>query len=45
MEKQSKDKVTKKREKKYDAKLAVNGTFEQVIQASFLGKPPAKKQE
>jgi len=43
MEKQSKDKVTKKREKKYDAKLAVNGTFEQVIQASFLGKPPIKK--
>jgi hypothetical protein len=44
MEKESKEKVPKKREKKYDGKLSVNATFEQVIQASFLGKPPAKKQ-
>lgn len=31
------------RAEQYDAKLAVNGTFEQVIQASFLGKPPVKQ--
>jgi hypothetical protein len=31
------------KEEKYDTKLAINGTFEQVIKASFLGKPPAKK--
>lgn len=45
MEKEPKEKETKKRAKKYDGKLAINGTFEQVIQASFLGKPPVKKQQ
>jgi hypothetical protein len=44
MDKEIKKKEPKKRAEKYDTKLAVNGTFEQVIKASFLGKPPAKKQ-
>ena len=44
MEKEKKDKDTKKRADKYHTKLEVNATFEQVIQASFLGKPPVKKQ-
>lgn len=44
MEKEKKEKETKKRTAKYDGKLAINGTFEQVIQAAFLGKPPEKKQ-
>jgi len=35
----------KKRAEKYDAKLAINATFDQVIAASFLGKPPLKKEE
>jgi len=26
-------------------KLAINGTLEDVINASFLGKPPVKKEE
>lgn len=38
------EKKTKKRAEKYDTKLAINGTIEQVIKASFLGKPPVKKQ-
>lgn len=37
-----KDKQPKKRAEKYDDKLAINGTFEQVIKASFLGKPTIK---
>lgn len=46
MDKQKEEKKEpQKRAKKYDNKLAINGTFEQVIQASFLGKPPVKKQE
>jgi hypothetical protein len=43
MDKEEKKKTPKKRAEKYDTKLAINGTFEQVIKASFLGKPPAKK--
>jgi hypothetical protein len=39
-----KDKQPKKSAEKYDSKLAINGTFEQVIQAAFLGKPPVKKE-
>ncbi len=45
MDKEKKEKIPKKRAHKYDTKLAINASFEQVIQASFLGKPPAKKQE
>ena len=44
MDKEKKVKQPKKRADKYESKLAVNATFDQVIQASFLGKPPAKKQ-
>ena len=43
MDKPNKIKQPKKRASKYDTKLAINGTFEQVIQASFLGKPPVEK--
>jgi hypothetical protein len=43
MGKQNKEKPPKKRAEKYESKLAINGTFEQVIQAAFLGKPPDKK--
>lgn len=43
MDKEKKKKEPKKRSEKYDTKLAINGTFEQVIKASFLGKPPIKK--
>ena len=43
MEKDKKAKPLKKRAEKYDTKLAINGTFEQVIQAAFLGKPPVEK--
>ena len=40
----AKKKETKKRSEKYEkSTLAINGTFEQVIAASFLGKPPEKK--
>ena len=45
MDKEKKEKPKKKRAAKYDTKLAINASFEQVIQASFLGKPPAKKQD
>ena len=45
MDKEKKEKPPKKRAPKYEGKLAVNATFDQVIKASFLGKPPAKKQE
>ena len=45
MDKEKKTKLPKKRAEKYDTKLAINGTFEQVIQATFLGKPPVKEQE
>lgn len=38
-EKPEKPKQTKKRAEKYDNKLAINGTFEDVIKASFLSKP------
>lgn len=37
-----KPKEPKKRAEKYDSKLAINGTFEDVIKASFLGKPKGK---
>lgn len=45
MDKQKKEKVPKKRAEKYDSKLAINGTMDEVIKASFLGKPkePTKK--
>jgi hypothetical protein len=36
-------KEPKKRAEKYDSKLAINGTFEDVIKASFLGKPKEKE--
>jgi hypothetical protein len=39
MDKAKKVKAPKKRAEKYDAKLAINASFDQVIQASFLGKP------
>jgi hypothetical protein len=39
MDKEKKVKPPKKRAHKYDAKLAINATFEQVIASSFLGKP------
>ena len=45
MDKEKKKREPKKRAEKYDSKLAIKGTFEQVIQASFLGKPPIKKEE
>jgi len=45
MDKEKKVKPPKKRAEKYDNKLTVNATFDQVIQASFLGKPPVKQQE
>ena len=45
MEKEKKAKPPKKRAHKYDTKLAINATFDQVIAASFLGKPPVKKEE
>lgn len=38
-EKLEKLKEPKKRAEKYDSKLAIKGTFEDVIKASFLGKP------
>ena len=43
MAKEKKNKVIKPRADKYDSKLAVNGSFEEVIKASFLGKPPVKE--
>ena len=43
MDKEKKKKEPKKRAEKYDTTLAINATFEQVIQASFLGKPPVEK--
>jgi len=42
-EKQEKPKEPKKRAEKYDNKLAINGTFEDVINASFLGKSKNKE--
>lgn len=39
-EKQKKE--PKKRPEKYDSKLAIKGTFEDVIKASFLGKQKGK---
>ena len=42
----AKKKEPKKRPDKYEkSTLAIKGTFEQVIAASFLGKPPVKKDE
>ncbi len=42
----AKNKEQKKRPDKYEkSTLAIKGTFEQVIAASFLGKPPEKKEE
>lgn len=41
-EKEEKPKETKKRAEKYDSKLAINGTFEDVIKASFFKKPKDK---
>jgi len=45
MDKEKKVKQPKKRADKYESKLAVNASFDQVIKASFLGKPPVKEQE
>lgn len=44
MSKYTKEKQQKKRAEKYNEKLAINASFDQVIQASFLGKPPVLKQ-
>jgi len=44
MDKPKKEKQHKPRPEKYDTKLAINGGFEDVIKASFLGKPPVNKQ-
>jgi len=41
-EKEEKPKEPKKRAEKYDNKLAIKGTFEEVIKASFLGKQNKK---
>lgn len=41
--KPEKPKEPKKCTEKYSSKLAVKGTFEDVIKASFLGKPKDKK--
>lgn len=41
MDKEKKE--PKKRAEKYDSKLAVKGSFEDVIKASFLGKPKEKE--
>lgn len=35
-------KEPKKRAENYDSKLAIKGSFEDVIKASFLGKPDKK---
>lgn len=43
MGKTSKPKTGKKRAEKYDSKLKINGTFEDVIRIS-VGKEPRKKQ-
>ncbi|GAC1308102.1 MAG: hypothetical protein NVSMB24_21200 [Mucilaginibacter sp.] len=43
MDKENKVKPPKKRAEKYDAKLSINATFDQVIVASFLNKAPLKK--
>ncbi len=43
MDKEEKKKEPKKRAAKYDSKLAINGGFDAVIKASFLGKPPVKQ--
>ena len=44
MEKSKEKKTPKPRPEKYDNKLAINGGFDDVIKASFLGKPPVEKQ-
>lgn len=43
MDKPKKEKTPKPRAEKYDNKLAINGGFDDVIKASFLGKPPVKQ--
>ena len=45
MDKEKKKKEPKKRAEKYDNKLAINGEYDAVIKASFLGKPADKKQD
>lgn len=35
----TKKKEKKPRSKKYEEKVSVNGTFEDMVKASFLGKP------
>jgi len=35
----------KPRAEKYETKLAINGTLEDLLKASFLGKSPVKKEE
>lgn len=40
---ENKPKEVKKRAEKYDSKLAIKGTFEDVIKVSFLGKPKNNK--
>ncbi|MBD1364460.1 hypothetical protein IDJ77_11630 [Mucilaginibacter sp. ZT4R22] len=39
MAKEKKKKEPKIRSENYDSKLAINGSFDDVIKASFLGKP------
>ena len=38
-------KAKKKRAEKYDAKLAINGSFEDVIKVSVAGNPKPKPKE
>ncbi|MFD1257333.1 hypothetical protein ACFQ3S_11045 [Mucilaginibacter terrae] len=43
MDKEKKEKDSKPRSEKYDAKLSVKGTFEQVIKAAFIKDKQPKK--
>lgn len=43
MDKEKKEKQPKSRPEKYDSKLAINGTFEDVIKASFIKKKEEPK--
>ncbi len=43
MAKEKKEKTPKPRAEKYDTKLAINGGFDDVIKASFLGKPKTEQ--
>jgi hypothetical protein len=43
MAKKKKETTPKPRAEKYEEKVAVDGTFEDMIKASFLGKPKETK--